>query len=120
MTPASEILCAEWAAILRYWTNAAASSFVGEIDSEDDWVLDREAFDSIKPLLQDADVDAVRTVLANFGAGMLHSLLVSLEQGPINVDGPQMQIVEVESGEPLSPGLTEKFMSAAMDAGVIT
>jgi hypothetical protein len=117
MASSDKVLCDEWVATLRNWVDAATTSFSS--GSRHEWVLDEEAFERVKPLLAAAKSEDLAVLFAAFGAGLLHSLLVSFEQGPIHVSGPSLGVVEVETGEPLGPGLNETFMMAALKEGLI-
>ena len=117
MSPSDKALCDEWAAILRYWVDTAVSSL--ESGANKEWALNREAFERLRPILGQAKPEDIAALLGGFGAGLLHSLLVSFEQGPIHVQGSPLAIIDKASDAQLSPGLNETFMSAAFDAGLI-
>ena len=101
MAHSDKVLCDEWVATLRNWVDAASSSFGP--DSKHHWVLDEAAFERVKPLFASARSEDIAALFAAFGAGLLHSLLVSFEQGPIHVRGPSLGVVDGDSGEFLAP-----------------
>lgn len=117
MATPDDVLCGEWAAMLRYWVNTATTSF--HSGEKPKWALDEAAFERVKPILAAAKPEDLAILFSEFGVGLLHSLLVSLAQGPIHVAGPSLALVEAETGERLGPGLNERFLVAAMREGLL-
>ena len=90
MSAPNKLLCEEWVATLEYWVHEAVSSL--ESTGNSTWATNHEALQRLKPFLKAAKTEDIAAFLGDFGAGLLHSLLVSFDQGPIYVRGPSLKL----------------------------